>query len=240
VERLVTIRARQTALSRLIVANRSSHPLNSALGAKGSVSLHSVVLYAGKWAVSANVATGSLALTNCVIAGSAQIQRPTRLHIRDSLHVSGEFDGWWHAQERGPQAVPCVVENSLLHGVGGCISGEFRQSTFKGSLLFEKNSGVVRDCVVNAIGTDVEDVKVENSCVAGPDPISRRVKLGKGCFKAKPQFRNPDILDYRLKPKSPGTGRAADGGDIGVRYTPEMLEMLKLALELRKKGIIKF
>jgi len=30
------------------------------------------------------------------------------------------------------------------------------------------------------------------------------------------------------------------GGDIGCRFTPEILEMLEKALELRKKGIIKF
>jgi len=35
-------------------------------------------------------------------------------------------------------------------------------------------------------------------------------------------------------------GKASDGGDIGCRYTPEMLEMLRLALELRRKGVIKF
>jgi len=35
-------------------------------------------------------------------------------------------------------------------------------------------------------------------------------------------------------------GNTADGGDIGCRFTPEMLEMLKKALELRRKGIIKF
>ncbi|MBL7223945.1 MAG: hypothetical protein ISS72_08830, partial [Candidatus Brocadiae bacterium] len=46
--------------------------------------------------------------------------------------------------------------------------------------------------------------------------------------------------DYRLKPTSPCRKRASDGGDIGCQFTPEMLEMLKLAHELRKKGIIKF
>ncbi len=35
-------------------------------------------------------------------------------------------------------------------------------------------------------------------------------------------------------------GKASDGGDLGVRYTPEMLDMLKLAFELRQRGIIKF
>ena len=43
-----------------------------------------------------------------------------------------------------------------------------------------------------------------------------------------------------LVPTSPCRGKASDGGDIGCRYTPEMLEVLEKALELRKKGIIKF
>jgi len=34
--------------------------------------------------------------------------------------------------------------------------------------------------------------------------------------------------------------KASDGGDIGCHSTPEMLEMLEKARELRKKGIIKF
>jgi hypothetical protein len=32
----------------------------------------------------------------------------------------------------------------------------------------------------------------------------------------------------------------SDGGGTGCRFTPEMLEVLEKALELRKKGIIKF
>ena len=47
-------------------------------------------------------------------------------------------------------------------------------------------------------------------------------------------------FNYRLGPKSPCRGKASDGGDLGVRYTPEMLEMLKLAFALRARGIIKF
>jgi len=53
-------------------------------------------------------------------------------------------------------------------------------------------------------------------------------------------FRDPAKFDYRLRSKSPCRKRASDGGDIGCRYTPEMLEMLELAFELRKKGVIKF
>ena len=35
-------------------------------------------------------------------------------------------------------------------------------------------------------------------------------------------------------------GLGIDGGDMGVRYTPEMIEMSKKALELRAAGIIDF
>ncbi|MFH1921678.1 MAG: hypothetical protein ABIP48_17575 [Planctomycetota bacterium] len=34
--------------------------------------------------------------------------------------------------------------------------------------------------------------------------------------------------------------KASDGGDVGCRYTPEMIELCQKALELRAKGIIKF
>jgi len=53
-------------------------------------------------------------------------------------------------------------------------------------------------------------------------------------------FRDPGNLDYRLMPGSPCIGKASDGGDIGVRYTPEMIEMINVALELRRRGIINF
>ncbi|NLY02422.1 MAG: hypothetical protein GXY83_40570 [Rhodopirellula sp.] len=53
-------------------------------------------------------------------------------------------------------------------------------------------------------------------------------------------FVDPKNLDYRLMPSSPGTSKASDGGDLGVRFTPEMIELLKLALELRVRGIIEF
>ena len=34
--------------------------------------------------------------------------------------------------------------------------------------------------------------------------------------------------------------RASDGGDIGCRYTPEMIELCKVALDLRRRGILEF
>lgn len=67
-----------------------------------------------------------------------------------------------------------------------------------------------------------------------------RTKGYRRAGRADPRFRDLDSLDFRLKPTSPCRGKASDGGDIGCRYTPEMLEIRAKALELRKKGIIKF
>jgi len=53
-------------------------------------------------------------------------------------------------------------------------------------------------------------------------------------------FASPQNFDYRLMPTSPCRGKASDGGDLGCRYTPEMIEILQVALELRRRGIIKF
>ena len=43
-----------------------------------------------------------------------------------------------------------------------------------------------------------------------------------------------------LRATSPCRKKASDGGDMGCRLTPEMLEMLEKARGLRRKGIIKF
>lgn len=41
-------------------------------------------------------------------------------------------------------------------------------------------------------------------------------------------------------PDSPCIGKASDGGDMGCPYTPEIMELCRIALELRAKGIIRF
>jgi hypothetical protein len=81
---------------------------------------------------------------------------------------------------------------------------------------------------------------VANCNVFGVEGFGVGVAPGKGCISADPMFRDPANLDYRLMPGSPCIGKASDGGDIGCRYTPEMIELCKQALELRRKGILKF
>ena len=40
--------------------------------------------------------------------------------------------------------------------------------------------------------------------------------------------------------KSPCRGKAADGGDLGFHYTPELIELMREAFKLRDRGVIKF
>ncbi len=100
---------------------------------------------------------------------------------------------------------------------------------------------IVRDCILGRIGAQEANTLIEYCDVFDKPPLFfDEARPGVGCFQANPQFVNPEQLDYRLLPTSPCIGKASDGGDIGVRYTPEMIQMLQLAFELRAKGVIKF
>ena len=99
---------------------------------------------------------------------------------------------------------------------------------------------MIVDSIVPSVECPQPGARIEHCNVHGKIPFLNLAKPGKGCFSGNPQFANPKMLDYRLMPTSPCRGKASDGGDVGMRYTPEMVEMLKLAFALRERGIIKF
>ncbi len=76
--------------------------------------------------------------------------------------------------------------------------------------------------------------RLENSDIVEGYPPG----MGVCCFSTDPMFPDPTKLEYRLRPGRPAIGKASDGGDIGGRWTPEMIEMINMALELCRRGII--
>ena len=115
-----------------------------------------------------------------------------------------------------------------------------RFCTIKGAVKLAGESNSLMDCIIGRVTSKYPNAQIKHCDLIGKPPVGGAAKLAKGCFSRDPQFRDPENLDYRLKPTSPCRKKASDGGDIGCRFTPEMLEMLRVARELRKKGIIKF
>jgi hypothetical protein len=65
-------------------------------------------------------------------------------------------------------------------------------------------------------------------------------KTGKNCLHVDPGFVNRNGPYYELSKKSPCRKQASDGGDLGVRFTPQMEEIIHKALELRAAKLITF
>jgi serine/threonine protein kinase len=152
------------------------------------------------------------------------------LHVTNSLWVRGKPIGTF------------VAENVFLvvgrdHHLGEGDQLEVRRCTILSPVGLSEGSVLSDSIVPSVIG---KGALIEYSNVHGRPPFIDGARPGEGCFSVPPSFIDERNFDYRLVPGSPGTGMASDGGDVGVRYTPEMIEMLKLALELRARGIIKF
>jgi len=133
------------------------------------------------------------------------------------------------------------IENAVICDPFPFPQCELWRCTIVGPAKLKDQGTHVLDCIVlGEVESPNAGNRIEHCDILGKPAFVDLARPGKGCFSADPQFRDPDNFDYRLKPTSPCRKKASDGGDIGCRYTPEMIEVLEKALELRKKGIIKF
>ena len=153
--------------------------------------------------------------------------------------------------ENGLAAGRILIHNSILVGPNWWLQGaqsELRASTvphgnvdaFSNNSLRVKGPAVLSDSIIEQVWGDTPNVQAKCCDVFGEAPFGKDATPGQDTFTLNPQFVDATNLDYRLMPTSPCIGKASDGGDIGVRYTPEMIDMSRKALELRAKGIIKF
>ena len=235
---LVTVRGGRPLLEQFIVSHTKVtggwHSYAVLCEGSTDARLRRLVLYAGDRHCFHSKSEGTTLEASILCKGMGD-SYGSNVVVRDALIL---HNGGGGAYNKG-----CAYENVLMANAAG-IRGrqpiQFRSCTILGAINLAGDGAVVRDCYARKLNGGKTHT-VEHTNVWGGNPLfGGDVKPGKGCMSAKPHFRNPEVFDYRLKPKSPGTGKASDGGDIGVRYTPEMIEVLQKALELREKGIIKF
>ena len=201
-----------------------------ALGvAAGPFRVRSAILHTYRW--QAIVAKGGTQceVQGCVIIGSVSALGPAS--IRDSVCLQMPV-------ETGGSA---TFQNVVMPSLRANGPSEIRFCTVPGSISLAQEPNLILDSILGRVESAKEGSRVERCDVlAGKAGYRGFAKPGSGCFSADPQFRDPENFDYRLKPTSPCRKKASDGGDIGCRFTAEMLEVLEKAIELRKKGIIKF
>ena len=131
-----------------------------------------------------------------------------------------------------------VFRNCLLLGDVMQVDrpSELHHSTVLQTLSLQQPPTVVLDSIVGQILVKGPGHRIDNCDLFPALPPEGSTN----CLNVNPRFRNPLDLDFSLMPNSPCAKKASDGGDLGCRYTPEMTELCKQALELRKQGVINF
>jgi serine/threonine protein kinase len=160
----------------------------------------------------------------------------------DHVFVAGEMHGMLHITNSIclRRTMASFAENSVL----GAWDGRGEQCEARRCVILDRvvlrPGSVLVDSIVPSVQASDADVRIEFCNVHGDPPFIDRARDGEGCFPSPPMFAALKNADYRLLPNSPGIGKASDGGDVGARYTPVMVELIKRAFELRARGNIKF
>jgi len=131
-------------------------------------------------------------------------------------------------------------ENSVLRDTRVLAPSEFRSCTIVGKTVLEDAPNLLRDCIAEHVSSDRRETTIEHCDLYGTPPYGDFAKPGKACFQLDPGFLDPARFDYRLRANSPCRGKASDGGDIGCRPTPAMIEILRKTLQLRDRSLLKF
>ncbi|MFH1922862.1 MAG: hypothetical protein ABIP48_23610, partial [Planctomycetota bacterium] len=231
VENLVLIHATGTTLERLLI-------VHSDIGGDGQFSLFvaaSCRLRFLLWAGGASSFNGIG--PNCEIENCCAVGPPVegRVHapvvIRNSIWVAQKL----FIKGTGEARLENVVAPAMRHTPR--IYMQF--CAIPGQLESDSGDFVVRDSILGSVVSRGLAGTIEH-CDVVSGKFVENAKPGSNCLRGSPGFVDPGNLDYRLAPTSVCHGKASDGGDIGCRYTPEMIQMCEKALELRAKGIIKF
>ncbi len=232
--KLLIVEAAGVTLDRLFIDHGGSdttrhHDCGAVYAVAPGFRAHSLIIYfpnasGRKYSI---CAYGGGDLENCVLVGAVSsggtLVLKNSVCVRDGVGCKGKLE----------------AHNVFAQKVLASGPAELRFCTVPGDVTLKGASSSIQDSIVSQVESPQGDTRIEHCDVFGGNYLLL-AKPGEGCFSKDPQFRDPKVLDYRLAPGSPCIGKASDGGDIGVRWTPEMLEMIKIALELRARGLIKF
>jgi hypothetical protein len=228
--RLVVASARGTTIERLVLAHSGGAGSDQAL-LSGEFRVRSAILWGEEPSYCLH---GNFDFETCAL--HVYPCAKSRVVARDCFWMAGDFHtGLNHV----------ALTNVVIHKVDHMplqlpLQSELRSCTIHVPVYVRKPAVVLGDCILPSVQSSQSDTVIQFCNVYRNPPFIDQAKPGKGCFSQDPQFVNPTNFDYRLMPTSPCIGKASDGGDIGCRFTPGMIEVLQKALELRAKGIIKF
>jgi hypothetical protein len=228
---LVSVKPSEVVLERLILAHGGAAGSASsclAVPGEGPFHLRFVIGYCvndNSWCGIG--AVGNAVVENCVFASTLHAMLG-RCEIRDTIALSR-----LHAKRASLNNVVCRT----LESEG---ENDLQLCTIADPIRLPGAPSTLRDCILRSVEASRPGDRIDFCNLSGNPPFIDLAAPGNGCFFGDPQFVNPQKLDYRLLPTSPCIGKASDGGDIGCRFTPEMLQMFQLAFELRARGIIKF
>jgi len=227
--RLVVASARGTKIERLVLTHGGGAGSDQAL-LTGEFRVCSAILWGRD---SANTLRGSLDFETCVL--HVYLYAGSHVVARDCFWLGGEI------HPASSFALTNVVVSKLDHmRLDSYHQIELRSCTICVPVQVRASGVRLFDSILPSVQSSQNDTIVQFCDVYENPPFIEKASPGKGCFSQNPQLANPSLLDYRLLPTSPCIGKASDGGDIGCRYTPTMIEVLQKALELRAQGIIKF
>jgi len=194
------------------------------------------------------VSNGSMQMNSVVLAGEIRKFGSSLLHIENCFCTHGiscdKLDFRNSVVLKGSVGVGSA--GSFDNGVIASLSTSsyrrcdcnIRHCTIPGEVGLRNEPNVIVDSIIGEIRSDRANTRIEHCDVfKGYHALAQP---GKNCFKADPKFSNAKQYDYRLLPVSPCLNKASDGGQLGVRFTPEMLEILQQAAALRQRGAIKF
>jgi hypothetical protein len=161
------------------------------------------------------------------------IARNSASKIRNSILLSGVDLSVAPSMEIG---------NVLVSGSGADVRcpAKFSQCIVLGPVTIHTAGASVSNSVICGDLKAVQAGCNIQHCNVASGKLVDFAKPGPGCFSADPQFADPKNLDFRFLPTSPCLHRAADGQDLGVRWTREMLALLRQAVTLRQRGLIQF